>query len=146
MYDVFRFLTGAPAESVTATAIDPGTLPYFRNDNFAATIRYADGSVCTLTYTSLGPKAGLGKEYIEVFCDGDAFIVDDFRKLTKTSDGSVLWQSGEIDKGHREELSQLGDAIATGAASPIPFDELTETTALSLHIEDLIHGRVDSTE
>jgi predicted dehydrogenase len=142
-YDVFRFLAGSPVRSVSATPIDPGTLPYFRNDNFAATIGYADGSLCTLTYTSLGPKSGLGKEYIEVFCDGDVFIVDDFRKLTKASDGSTLWQSGETDKGHREELSRFGDAIAKGEISPIAFEELVETTAVSLHVEDLLLGRTD---
>ena len=141
MYDVFRSLTGAAVVSVSATAIDPGTLPYFRNDNFAATMRYADGSVCTLTYTSLGPKSGMGKEYIEVFADGEAYVLDDFKKVTKASDGSVLWQSAEVDKGHREELSQLGDAIASGGASPISYDELIETTALSLRIEDQLHGR-----
>ena len=37
MYDVFRFLAGAPVRSVEASAIDPGELPYARNDNFAAT-------------------------------------------------------------------------------------------------------------
>jgi hypothetical protein len=63
----------------------------------------------------------LGKEHITVFCDGEAFVVDDFKKLTKASDGSVLWQSGEPDKGHFEELSRFGDAIATGGAAPIPF-------------------------
>lgn len=143
MYDVFRSLTGAPVSSVSATPIDPGTLPYFRNDNFAATMRYADGSVCTLTYTSLGPKAGMGKEYIEVFSDGEAYILDDFKKVTKASDGSALWQNADVDKGHREELSQFGDAIASGGASPISFDELVETTALSLRIEDQLHGRAD---
>jgi hypothetical protein len=104
---------------------------------------YADGSVCTLTYTSLGPKTGMGKEYIEVFSDGEAYVLDDFKKLTKASDGSVLWQSAEVDKGHREELSQFGDAIANGGTAPIPYDELIETTALSLRIEDELHGRHD---
>ena len=146
MYDVFRSLTGAPVSSVSATPIDPGTLPYFRNDNFVAAMGYADGSVCTLTYTSLGPKTGMGKEYIEIFCDGDAYVLDDFKKVTKASDGSVLWQSGEVDKGHREELSQFGDAIASSGASPIPVDELFETTALSLRIEDQLHGRVEDSD
>lgn len=146
MYDVFRFLTGAAARDVSATAIDPGELPYFRNDNFSATIGYADGSVCTLTYTSLGPKTGMGKEYIEVFSDGEAYVLDDYKKVTRSSDGSVLWQSGETDKGHQEEMSRFGDAIAQGSDSPIPFEELVETTAVSLHVEDLLHGRAEEAE
>jgi predicted dehydrogenase/threonine dehydrogenase-like Zn-dependent dehydrogenase len=141
MYDVFRFLVGAPVSSVDAAAIDPRDLPYARNDNFTATIAYQDGSVASLMYTALGPKTGLGKEHITVFCDGDAFIVDDFKKLTKASDGSVLWQSSEPDKGHYEELSRLGDAIADGREAPIPFEEIVETSIVALEVEDLILGR-----
>jgi predicted dehydrogenase/threonine dehydrogenase-like Zn-dependent dehydrogenase len=142
MYDVFRFLTGAPVRSIDAAAIDPGALPYARSDNFAATIAYEDGSIASLVYTALGPKTGLGKEHITVFCDGEAFVVDDFKKLTQTSDGAVLWQSSEPDKGHFEELSRLGDAIAAGAPAPIAFDELIETSAVALSVDDLIHGRI----
>jgi len=67
-------------------------------------------------------------------------VVDDYKSLTKASDGSVLW-SGEQDKGHYEELSRLGDAIASGGESPIPFDELIETSAIALHVEDSLLGR-----
>ena len=141
MYDVFRFLAGAPVRSIDAAAIDPGTLPYARSDNFAVTITYEDGTLASLVYTALGPKSGLCKEHITVFSDGEAFIVDDFKKLTQASDGTVLWQSSEADKGHSEELSRLADAIATGAPAPIPFDELVETTAVALSVDDLIHGR-----
>jgi len=140
MYDVFRSLTGAPAVSVVADAIDPGTLPYRRNDNFSASIRYADGSLAHLVYTALGPKGGLPKERVEIFCDGEAYVIDDYKSLTKASDGSVLW-SGEQDKGHFEELSRFGDAIASGGESPIPFDELIETTAIALQVEDQLYGR-----
>jgi hypothetical protein len=52
----------------------------------------------------------------------------------------VLW-SGEQDKGHYEELSRFGDAIASGAESPIPFAELIETSAVALEVEDLLFGR-----
>jgi hypothetical protein len=85
----------------------------------------------------------MGKERIEVFCDGEAYIVDDYKTLTRASDGSVLW-SGEQDKGHFEELSRFGDAIASGAESPIPFDELVETTAVALVVEDQLYGRVEA--
>jgi predicted dehydrogenase/threonine dehydrogenase-like Zn-dependent dehydrogenase len=138
MYDAFRSLTGSPVKSIEATPIDPGTLPYLKNDNFVATIGYEDGSVATLTYTSLGPKTGLGKERIEVFCDGECWVVDDFKKLIKSSDGAVLWNSSEPDKGHFEEMSRMGDSIASGGPAPISFEEIVETTAVALHIEDLL--------
>ncbi len=140
MYDVFRSLTGAPAGSIVAEAIDPGSRPYLRNDNFSASIRYEDGSLAHLIYTSLGPKTGLAKERVEVFCDGEAYVLDDYRSLTKASDGSILW-SGDQDKGHFEELSRFGDAIASGGDSPIPFEELIETSAVALHVEDQLFGR-----
>ena len=143
MYDVFRFLAGAPVSSIQASAIDPGVLPYRRNDNFSATIAYENGSLAQLLYTSLGPKTGLGKERIEVFCDGETYVVDDFKRLIKGSDGSVLWQSHETDKGHFEELSRFGDAIASGDPPPIPVDELIETSAVALRVEDLLVGRFD---
>ena len=143
MYDVFRSLAGAPVRSVEATAIDPGPLPYLRTDNFCATVGYEDGTVANLTYTALGPRQGLPKERIEIFCDGEAYLVDDFRKLVRTSDGSVLWQSGEADKGHFTELSTFGDCIANGDPAPIPLDEIIETSAVALRIEDLLTGHGD---
>jgi predicted dehydrogenase len=146
MYDVFRSLTGAPVTAVSASPIDPRDRPYLKNDNFVATMTYADGSLATLTYTALGPKTGLGKERIEVFCDGETWVVDDFKKLIKGSDGTVLWQSSEPDKGHFEELSRMGEAIATAAPSPIPFAEIVETTAVALHVEDQLFGRSPAEE
>ncbi|MBL0141882.1 MAG: bi-domain-containing oxidoreductase [Betaproteobacteria bacterium] len=140
MYDCFRFLAGAPVASIEAAAIDPGALPYLRSDNFSATLRYADGSLCTLTYTALGPREGLPKERVEVFCDGEAYVLDDYRRVTRARTGEVLWE-GEVDKGHFEELSRFGDALATGGPAPIAFEEIVETTAVALEIEDQLHGR-----
>ncbi|MFM9941392.1 MAG: bi-domain-containing oxidoreductase [Hyphomicrobiaceae bacterium] len=142
MYDLFRSLAGATVKGITASAIDPGRSAYLKSDNFMANLTYEDGTVGNLVYTALGPREGLPKERIEVFCDGEAYIVDDFKSLTKASSGEVLWQSRTMDKGHFTELSRFGDAIASGEAAPIPFDEIVETTAVSLHIEDLLHGRV----
>ena len=81
-----------------------------------------------------------------MFCDGDAYVVDDFKKLTRASDGQVLWQSSEHDKGHGEEFSLLGDAIATGGPSPIPFEDIVETTGVALEVEDLLFHREEGSE
>lgn len=142
MYDVFRSITRAPVNSIGASAIDPGSAAYKRNDNFAATLTYSDGSIANLVYTASGPKEGMPKERIEVLCGGEAWIVDDFKSITRCSDGRVLW-SGAVDKGHFDELSSFGDSIVNGEPSPIPIEEIFETSAVALHIEDLIHGRHD---
>lgn len=141
IYDVFRSLAGKPVSGISARAIDPQNLPYLRTDNFCVSLEYEDGSLGNLTYTALGPKQGLQKERIEVFCDGDAYVVDDFKTLTRASDGVVLWHSETVDKGQFEQLSRFGDAIASGGTAPIPFDEIFETTAVSLHIDDMLNGR-----
>ena len=141
MYDVFRFLAGSPVASIHAAAIEPGTLPYLRNDNFCASISFRDGSLGNLIYTALGPKDGMGKERIEVFCDGDSWVVEDFQSLVRGSDQKVVWQSDEVDKGHFEQLRQLGETIVDGRAAPITFDEIVEVSAIALRVEELIHGR-----
>jgi hypothetical protein len=64
--------------------------------------------------------------------------VDDFKSLTQASTGTVLWQAPEADKGHFEELTRLGEAIRSGGPSPIPFDEIIETSGVALRIEELL--------
>jgi predicted dehydrogenase len=143
MYDVFRSIARQPVAAISATAIDPGPAAYKKNDNFIATLRYGDGSVGNLVYTASGPKEGMPKERIEVICGGEAWIVDDFKTLTRCSDSKVLWSSSTHDKGHFDELSSFGDAIQSGETAPIPIEEIFETSAVALHVEDLIHGRHD---
>jgi predicted dehydrogenase/threonine dehydrogenase-like Zn-dependent dehydrogenase len=142
MYDLFRFLAGAPLASVAATSIDPGSRPCSRSENFSATLGYEDGSIASLVYTSLGPRE-LPKERLELFADGEAYVLDDFLSLSRASDGKLLWQASQPDKGHSAGLSRLGAAIASTGESPTPFDELTETTAAALTIEELLHGRIE---
>lgn len=141
MYDVFRFLARSEVVDIQARSIDPGNTAYLRNDNFCATLGYRDGSVGTLVYTALGPKKGLPKERIEVFCDGEAYLVDDYKSLVRTSDGAVLWSSDEADKGHSEEIARWGDALCGKGADLIPFEEIVETSAVALQVEDLLFGR-----
>jgi predicted dehydrogenase/threonine dehydrogenase-like Zn-dependent dehydrogenase len=141
MYDVFRSLAGAPVESITAHAIDPKSSEYLRSDNFIASMTYKDGSVATLTYTALGPKKGMSKEFLEVFCDGEAYIVDDYKTLRRASDDTVLW-SGATDKGHATQIELLGLAMKKGEFAPICFEDIVETTSVALHIEDLLRANV----
>lgn len=135
MYDVFRRLAKSPVVSATASALGQRPSDMLANDHFSATMRYQDGSLATLLYTANGPKQGMPKERIEVFCDGECWVIDDFTHLARCSDGKVLWE-GATDKGHAEELRLFGRAIQDGLPPTIPFGELMETSALALTIED----------
>ena len=142
MYDVFRALTGAPVRKINASTISPSMTEYIVSDNFCASLSYEDGSLANLLYTSMGPKAGLSKEYIEVFCDGNCYIIDNYESLRKAGGDDPIWSSEEVDKGHFNELEAFGTAVSCGGPAPIPFAEIIETTSAALYIEDLLTGNI----
>ena len=143
MYDFFRSLTGAKPVSITATPIAPGKSAYFPTDNFSATIAYEDGSIGNLVYTANGTKQGLPKERVEIHCEGKSYLIDDYLDCVEYPSGDSLWSSKTHDKGHFKELSMLADELLAGSdQGPIPAEEIFETSAVALHIEDLLQGRV----
>jgi predicted dehydrogenase len=48
IFDLFRFLVGSPPLNIQATGVHTTRRDISPTDNFTATIRYVDGSVCTL--------------------------------------------------------------------------------------------------
>jgi predicted dehydrogenase len=125
IFDLFRFLVGAPAESVSVDALRPATSSVRSSDNVVATIRYADGSVATLLYTALGQNE-YAKERMEVFVDGKTAVLDDYQILTIWGGPGGL-RLRRQDKGHTAELQAWHAALISGERFPIPLDELLET-------------------
>ncbi len=140
-YDLFRRLAGCPVESIQARSIAPPAPAVLRSDNFVATLRYEDGSLANLFYTASGPKTGLSKEVMEVFCDGKAYRLEDFKDLRKASQDAPLWSAAEPDKGHLEELVQFGQHILGQTDAPIPVVEILESSAVALYVEDQLFER-----
>jgi predicted dehydrogenase len=138
--DLLHFLAGARPVRVFAESIGAGSR--FRgDDNVAITIRFADGSVGTVTYTAAG-DATLGKEYLEVYGEGAVAILDDFRtlQLVKNRKTEKL-KAANQDKGFDEEMKRFVAAAKAGAAMPIPFEELTASTRATIAaVESLQRG------
>ncbi|WP_292731309.1 bi-domain-containing oxidoreductase [Methanoculleus sp.] len=102
--DFMQYITGARPVQVYARAIEPtGTLRKY--DNFQATLTFDDGSLGTVTYTTLGDRS-YAKEMVEVFCDNAVGRITDFRDLELRRDGKASrerrWLTQE--KGFAEEL------------------------------------------
>lgn len=133
IYDLFAALTGSRPVAVDAQAIVPSTRHYRRNDNFTAVIRYADGSVCSLTYTAMGEKA-YPKERMEIFCDGAIIALDDFKSLEVHGRRHKGWSSGAVQKGQYEEIEAFADGIRQGAW-PISLESQVDTTRVSFEVE-----------
>jgi predicted dehydrogenase/threonine dehydrogenase-like Zn-dependent dehydrogenase len=133
VYDVFDALTGASTTSVSATAIRPTSARFARNDNFAATIAYEDGSVCTLTYTALGSREH-PKERLEAFADGAVVSLDDYRSVTVAGRRGG-WSSRTVDKGHLQELEALARGIREGEW-PISLEQQLQAMRIAFAVED----------
>jgi predicted dehydrogenase/threonine dehydrogenase-like Zn-dependent dehydrogenase len=137
--DLFFYVTGARARSVSVEAMHSGNEHIFPTDNFSAHISFDDGSVCSLLYTSVG-HSGLAKERMELFFDGKAIVMDDYRTLK----GYGIYPGfDEVDsfqdKGHSALLQSFFDACrAARYVPPIPYDRLERIADLTLVIDKLV--------
>lgn len=135
IYDLFCHLTGsAETLSTHATGIStPG--PMWRsNDNFVAVSKFADGSVCTLTYTALGDKA-YPKERMEIFADGKVIVMDDYTSVVIHGGKHKGWAAQTVQKGQYEELVALADHLQGKRPWPISLKEQLEATRIALDVE-----------
>ena len=129
--DLCQHLAGAPPTRVFAECI-AGDTRFRGDDNVAITLRFADGSVATLLYTAMGDSRQ-GKEFLEVFGEGRAARLDDFRTLELQSGGrTVREKSANQDKGFEEEMRRFLAAVRTGGEMPVPWEQLAGTTRASL--------------
>jgi predicted dehydrogenase len=131
--DLLQHLAGAPPVRVFAECIAGGAR-YRGDDNVAATLRFADGSVGTLVYTALG-DASVPKERLEVYGEGGVAILDDFRRLELARAGRVRRErSSGQDKGFGEEMRLLLAAVRGGTPMPIPFEQSLASSRATLAI------------
>jgi predicted dehydrogenase/threonine dehydrogenase-like Zn-dependent dehydrogenase len=135
VYDVFDALVGdREVESVAAQAVRADGTRLAANDNFVATIAYADGSVCTLTYTALGHRDH-PKERLDVFADNGVLTLDDYKSLAVAGRGAG-WRSTTQQKGHVEELEALARALREGGPWPITLDEQLRAMRIAFSVEE----------
>jgi predicted dehydrogenase len=135
MLDLFEFLVDAEVESVCVEPLIPRSEHLLNSDNVSVTVRYADGSVCTLFYTALGVP-DLSKEYVEIYVDGKVLVVDDFKALQIYPKSMKGWSSSVPDKGHSAALEAFGQAIRGNSGWPIPLVDLVRASKLSLIAAD----------
>ncbi len=97
------------------------------DDGVAMALRFADGSVASITYGSTPPVGG--KERIEVLTGSHQVIIDDFRSVV--ADGRTLWK-GRQDKGHRGHAAAFLRAVQGGP--PMPTEAMLGTMRATIAV------------
>jgi predicted dehydrogenase len=136
MIDLFEYLLDAPAIAVCGESLHPGRSHFLADDNFSCSFRYADGSVASLLYTSVGPK-DVEKERVEVFVEGKYYLIDDFKRLLIKGARNAGWRSRISDKGHRQALTAFFDALRGIGPLPISYDSIERSSRLAIQVSGL---------
>ena len=132
--DALTFLCGSlpiEAQAVKAKGHD---------DAVSILLRFADGSTGTIVYSSLGDPA-VSKEYIEVFAQGRVAQLEDFCKLTVTSNGRVSRSVAAQNKGQSALVQAFIAASRGERKAPIALNELSAVTEATFAIEDSLQLR-----
>ena len=141
IFDLFRFLTAAPAVEVSATGLQTLQSDILASDNFTATIRYADGSIATLLYTAQG-GADLPKEAMELHVGQQSFLLDDYKTLRGFGVKKADFQTKLQEKGHLEELHAFHDAIRGAIDRHRLWEEAVEVTRTTLEVGRQVNRQV----
>jgi predicted dehydrogenase/threonine dehydrogenase-like Zn-dependent dehydrogenase len=138
--DLMRFFVGAPICSVGAMMVGGAAADAVRSDKMTVTVGFTDGSLGTLHYFANGPRS-FPKEIVELFCDGRALHLDNFRRLTGYGWPGFrrhhLWRQ---DKGHREQFRKLLARVRSGGQPLMPFAEIENVTLASFAAVEAARG------
>ena len=110
---------------MTAHALPDGGK--YREDNVSMTFTFPDGSIGIVDYLANGDKS-FSKERVEVFCDGQIAVLDDFVSLQTVKDGKKKETKGTQNKGWVDEWKVFAKCIREGGQPPIPYEQLIGVT------------------
>ncbi|HYY99274.1 MAG TPA: Gfo/Idh/MocA family oxidoreductase, partial [Pyrinomonadaceae bacterium] len=134
--DFMQFLTGSTVARVYAEPVASDDREAVGEDSVFVTLRFADGSNGAVAYLAEGDRA-MRKERVEIFGGGRTFVVDDFREAFAYRDGrETRTRLRAQDKGQREEVRAVCEALRRGGPAPIPLRELAAATRATFRILD----------
>jgi predicted dehydrogenase len=111
-FDLANWIMDAPPVALTAQfAGEPDLL----NPDASVSIRYENGSVANIVYTTMG-HVGCGKEYFELFANGRSLVMNDYKTLKGF--GCHI-KTRRKDKGNKGQLAAMEEFIKAVRAGSI---------------------------
>jgi predicted dehydrogenase/threonine dehydrogenase-like Zn-dependent dehydrogenase len=135
--DLMYWLVDAEPVSVTAYSLPVELKDPIGTNNLVANFRFADGSIGSLTYCTVGSRTS-GGERVEAFAKGVGGAVEDFKRLwikrgiaTKKS----MWWAA---KGYDAQMSSVVAALRAGVAPEVTVIDGVRATIGSLKLLESI--------
>ena len=139
--DTVSWLVGAAPVGVVAMGSGVGEC--LLQEDLIVSVRYADGSVASVTYSQDGHDS-TSKERLEILGRGHSILIDDFRKLEV--DGQAVRLS-KPDKGHVANLALFRDVVLGKADGAHELQASIATTRTMLAAaQSLTSGCAESIE
>lgn len=138
IFDLFNYFVDAEINSISVNSINPKTKNVSSRDNLIVTLKYKEGSICTLTYTALGDKS-YPKETLEIYFDNKIITMNDYKELKGYGIKMANINSKFSEKGHYEELIIFSQAIKDGTKYPIPLWQIEQATQIAFSVEEEIN-------
>ena len=133
--DLLQALTGSLVQRVIAERVSGDNQAVINNDNIVISLKFRDGSVGNLTYSASGAKA-YSRERLEVFCEGQTLVLEDFRESERHGSGKTEhFKTTGQEMGYREELQHFVNCVADKEEPLVSFAEALSTMETIFAIE-----------
>lgn len=131
--DLLYWLLESEPINVSAYCLPTGKRDPVGENNLVATFRFADGSIATLNYSTIGSKKAQG-ERVEVFSKGVTSLVQDFKRFKSVSNfkhsKSTLW----AHKGYEAQLDSFFSSISRGESPAITVRDGARATVVCVEM------------
>jgi predicted dehydrogenase len=131
--DLMYWLLESEPIDVSAYCLPTGKTDPVGENNMVATFRFADGSIATLNYSTIGSRHAQG-ERVEVFAKGMTSLVQDFKRFEATAHTKRKRSTFWAHKGYEDQLRSFFRSIATGEAPEITVRDGARATLVCVEM------------
>lgn len=145
-FDFCNWIVGREPLRIFAELLSSNDESVVDANNVISTIRYEDGSVASVIYTTIGNEA-FPKERIEIFVDGGVITIDDFKELTVTGLDGNGERLRRTQKGQFELLHEWGKFLRDESKNtdlPLVEDGVKATICSLKVLDALTTGEVQT--
>src|SRR5215211_651416 len=131
--DLMYWLLEAEPVNVSAYCLPTGKTDPIGENNLVASFRFADGSIATLNYSTIGSKKVPG-ERVEVYAQGITSVVQDFKRFESASTFKRTKSSLWAHKGYDDQLRSFFDHLARSESPEVTVRDGARATLVCVEM------------